>query len=78
MDDQAIHSAATQTDGPVNGNSRKWRSTENRKIHLVGVPMSTKMIDGLERFRSSLDDEVSRPQAVRMILAEFLKAKQFG
>ncbi len=44
------------------------------KRFLVGVHLTPKLLTALERYRASLDDEVSRPRAIRLILLDWLKA----
>ena len=55
---------------------RQWLRPEQKKTHLVGVPMNAGMIDNIDRYRASLEEDVSRPHAIRMILTEWLKEKQ--
>lgn len=44
------------------------------KRFLVGVHLNHKLLTALEKYRSSLDDDVSRPRAIRQILLAWLKA----
>lgn len=50
-----------------------WGDTVDRKRFLVGVHLNGRQLAALERYRASLDDEVSRPQAIRSILTCWLK-----
>lgn len=44
------------------------------KRFLVGVHLNHKLLTAIEKYRSSLDDDVSRPRAIRQILLAWLKA----
>lgn len=55
---------------------RQWMRPELKKSCLVGVPMNERMLENIDRYRSSLEEEVSRPQAIRMILSDWLRTNQ--
>ncbi len=48
-------------------------SAADRKRFLVGVHLTARQLAALEKYRASLDDEVSRPQAIRSILSSWLR-----
>ncbi|MBC2834144.1 hypothetical protein [Paragemmobacter straminiformis] len=50
-----------------------WGDAVDRKRFLVGVHLNARQLAALERYRASLDDDVSRPQAIRSILTCWLK-----
>lgn len=57
--------------------SKPWLAADLRKKHLIGLPVSSRMMDALERYRLSVGEDVSRPEAVRLILSKFLKEQEY-
>lgn len=58
--------------------NRGKRAGDNLKSVLIGVHCTPKMVDQIERFISTLEyDEMTRPEAIRLILKRYLKEKGF-
>lgn len=67
--------AVAPMDGTAGANADPagWGDAVDRKRFLVGVHLNGRQLAALERYRASLDDDVSRPQAIRSILTCWLK-----
>lgn len=59
--------------GTENDALQTWFAEGDKKRFLVGVHLNAKQLSALERYRAALDDEVSRPQAIRSILTSWLR-----
>lgn len=57
--------------------SKSWMAADHRKTNLIGLPVSDRMLDALERYRAVVGEDLSRPEVVRQILSKFLKENGF-
>ena len=74
MDNQT--STAELAPAPARRAGRQWLRPEQKKNCLVGVPMNERMLENIDRYRATLDEDVSRPHVIRMIISNWLRENQ--